>query len=294
MIAFESRLLISSAIKTRCTRFAINSRRGFGMDVSVSETFQLGGYVNWKSAAVAAGPNGGSWQADGWGGGVTADYWTRNFCVQAALGMTGFSGESRREVQRQGALLDGGTAKGTRSAGSMLGAVRIGAPMELGATYLEPQFTATWSGNQQHRFIESGADAMVNLTYESYSTNYLQTALGVKAAWPLKRGETALFTPSLRAAWLADWDLSNGPRRMGLSFTGKGYEVASNPDSSHAMGALLEAGLDYSVAQLEGASVKAYLRRGAELWGGNRGAQWRASGGVRSVLSARFVVFSLR
>ena len=67
---------------------------------------------------------------------------------------------------------------------------------------------------------------------------------------------------------------------MGLSFTGKGYEVASNPDSSHAMGALLEAGLDYSVAQLEGASVKAYLRRGAELWGGNRGAQWRASGGV--------------
>ena len=52
---------------------------------------------------------------------------------------------------------------------------------------------------------------------------------------------------------------------MGLSFTGKGYEVASNPDSSHAMGALLEAGLDYSVAQLEGASVKAYLRRGAEL-----------------------------
>ena len=265
------------------TPFAINSGGGvLGMDVSVSETFQLGGYVNYGNLQLwQQGQSGsGSWQADGWGGGVTADYWTRNFYVQAALGMTGFSGESRREVQRQGALLDGGTAKGTRSAGSMLGAVRIGAPMELGATYLEPQFTATWSGNQQHRFIESGADAMVNLTYESYSTNYLQTALGVKAAWPLKRGETALFTPSLRAAWLADWDLSNGPRRMGLSFTGKGYEVASNPDSSHAMGALLEAGLDYSVAQLEGASVKAYLRGGAELWGGNRGAQWRASGGV--------------
>jgi len=265
------------------TPFAINSGGGVvGVDVSVSETFQLGGYVNYGNLQLwQQGQSGsGSWQADGWGGGVMADYWTRNFYVQAALGMTGFSGESRREVQRQGALLDGGTAKGTRTAGSMLGAVRIGAPMALGATYLEPQFTATWSGNQQHRFSESGADALVNLTYESYSTNYMQTALGVKAAWPLKRGETALFTPSLRAAWLADWDLSNGPQRMGLSFTGKGYEVASNPDSSHAMGALLEAGLDYSVAQLEGASVKAYLRGGAELWGGNRGAQWRASGGV--------------
>ena len=88
------------------------------MDVSVSETFQLGGYVNygnlqlWQQGQSCSG----SWQADGWGGGVTADYRTRNFYVQAALGMTGFSGESRREVQRQGALLDGGTAKGTRSA----------------------------------------------------------------------------------------------------------------------------------------------------------------------------------
>ena len=59
---------------------------------------------------------------------------------------------------------------------------------------------------------------------------------------------------------------------MGLSFTGKGYEVASNPDSSHAMGALLEKRLDNSVAQLEGESVKAKLRRGAEVSGGNRGA----------------------
>ena len=46
------------------------------------------------------------------------------------------------------------------------------------------------------------------------------------------------------------------------------------------VGALIEAGLDYSLLNLEGTTVKGYLRGGAEVWGGNRGTNWRASGGV--------------
>lgn len=263
------------------TPFDANAGGGVvGVDVSVSESFQVGAYANygnlqlWESGDAGSG----SWDADGWGGGVTADYWTRNFYVQGLLGGSAFSGENKRAVKQQYELIDAGTARGTRSASTMVGAVRVGAPHQVGTTMIEPQFSATWTGNQQHRFSESGANDLVNLTYKSRTTNYLQTALGVKFAWPQKRGETGLLTPSMKVAWLGDWDLGNGAQRMGLSFTDKGYAVASNQENEY--GALLEAGLDYSVLKLESTSVKAYVRGGAEVWGGERGTQWRASGGV--------------
>ncbi|MFL2516902.1 MAG: hypothetical protein ACJ0GX_10100 [Parasynechococcus sp.] len=45
-------------------------------------------------------------------------------------------------------------------------------------------------------------------------------------------------------------------------------------------GALIEAGLDYTIQNFNRTSVKVYARGGAEVWGGDRGTTWRGSGGV--------------
>ena len=196
--------------------------------------------------------------------------------MQGLLGASGISGEQKRKI-KYGDFFDE-TAEGDKSADSMLGALRIGAPFQSGNTYFEPQFTATWTGNDEKRFSESTDDDRLGLTYKSRQTNHLQTALGMKVAWPMMTGTTGLLTPSVKVAWLGDWDQGNEDQKIGLDFTSKGYAVSSNQDDVH--GALLEAGVDYSVAKVEGTTVKAYLRGGAEVWGGERGTQWRASGGV--------------
>lgn len=253
-----------------------------GADVSLSESFQLGAYANygdinlWQTSGVEG--LGGGWNADGWGGGVTADYWTNNFYVQGLLGASGFSGEQKRSIRGYGVLFDDDTASGEKSATTTVGALRVGAPFQSGSTYIEPQFTATWTGNSENRFSESTEDDRLGLTYKSRNTNYLQTALGMKLAWPMKTGTTGLFTPSVRVAWLGDWNQNNEDQRIGFDFTDQTYSVESNQEDVN--GALIEAGLDYNVAKLEGTTVKAYVRGGAEVWGGNRGTQWRASGGV--------------
>ena len=253
-----------------------------GVDVSLSESFQLGAYANYGNINLSQRNGvqdlGGGWNADGWGGGVTADYWTNNFYVQGLLGATGFSGEQRRNIEGYGTLFDAETAKGDKNANTMVGALRVGAPFQSGSTYIEPQFTATWSGNNENRFSESADDDRLGLNYKSRSTNYLQTALGVKFAWPIKTGETGLFTPSVKLAWLGDWNQGNEDQTIGFDFSNKTYSVGSNQEDVN--GALIEAGVDYNVAKIEGTTVKGYLRGGAELWGGNRGTNWRASGGV--------------
>ena len=253
-----------------------------GVDVSVSEAFQLGAYANygnanlWQRSGVKG--LGGSWESDGWGGGVTADYWTNNFYVQGLTGGTGFSGEQKRSINGYGSYYENQTASGEKSATSMVGALRLGAPFQSGSTYFEPQFTATWTGNSENRFSESANDDRLGLTYKSRNTNYLQTALGMKFAWPMKTGDTGLFTPSVKLAWLGDWNMGNEDQTIGFDFTDRTVSVGSNQENVN--GALIEAGLDYNVAKVEGTSVKAYLRGGAEVWGGNRGTQWRASGGM--------------
>jgi hypothetical protein len=268
---------------TLFNHYSISSGGGVvGVDVSLSESFQIGAYANygninlWQRNGVEG--LSGSWEADGWGGGVTADYWTNNFYVQGLIGGTGFSGEQKRAVKGYANYFDDETASGEKSAGSMVGALRVGAPFQSGSTYFEPQFTATWTGNSENRFSESADDDRLGLTYKSRNTNYLQTALGMKLAWPIKTGTTGLLTPSVKVAWLGDWNQNNADQRIGFDFTDKTYSVSSNQEDVN--GALLEAGLDYSVAQVEGTTVKAYVRGGAEMWGGSRGTQWRASGGV--------------
>ena len=263
--------------------YSISSGGGVvGVDVSVSESVQIGAYANygninlWQRNGVEG--LSGSWEADGWGGGVTADYWTNNFYVQGLIGGTGFSGQKKRSIKGYGAFFDDQTASGEKSATSVVGALRLGAPFQSGSTYFEPQFTATWTGNNENRFSESTSDDQLALTYKSRTTNYLQTALGMKVAWPMKTGTTGLLTPSVKVAWLGDWDMGNEDQKIGFDFTNKGYAVSSNQENVN--GALIEAGLDYSVVKLEGTTVKAYLRGGAEVWGGERGTQWRASGGV--------------
>ncbi len=253
-----------------------------GVDVSVSESFQLGAYANYGNINLSQRNGvydmGGGWNADGWGGGITADYWSNNFYVQGLLGATGFSGEQRRNIDGYGTLFDDETATGEKSATSMVGALRVGAPFQSGNTYIEPQLTATWTGNNENSFSESTDDDRLGLNYKSRNTNYLQTELGVKFAWPIKTGDTGLFTPSVKLAWLGDWNQGNGDQTIGLDFSNKTYDVGSNQEDVN--GALIEAGIDYNVAKIEGTTVKGYLRGGAELWGGNRGTNWRASGGV--------------
>lgn len=153
-----------------------------GADVALSDAFQIGAYANYGDVNLwhgsGAGEQGGSWLADGWGGGVTADYWTENFYVQGLFGASGFSGEQKRTI-KYGDFFDG-TAEGDKSADSMLAALRIGAPFQSGNTYFEPQFTATWTwtGNDEKRFSEFTDDDRLGLIYKSRQTNYLQTALG--------------------------------------------------------------------------------------------------------------------
>ena len=84
--------------------------------------------------------------------------------------------------------------------------------------------------------------------------------------------------PTLRVAWLGDWDTGNGDQTIGYSFTNKTVDFMS--DQSNENGALIEAGLDYTIAHLNATSFKVYAKGGAEIWGGDRGTNWRASGGV--------------
>ena len=142
---------------------------------------------------------------------------------------------------------------------------------------MEPQFTAAWTQNQESGFSESGADQL-NLRYGSRTTNFLQTELGMKFALPIKSGERAEWVPNLRVAWLGDWDQNNGGQMIGYRFTDKDVDVPSDEVDNN--GVLIEGGIDYTMANINSGSWKLYVRGGAEVWGGDRGTDWRASGGV--------------
>jgi hypothetical protein len=250
-----------------------------GADVSLSDSFQLGFYANYGNLNVnqLGDTGGGSWNPNGWGGGITADYWTNNFYVQGLLGASAFSGTQNRGIL---SIADGwgdDTATANKSSTSMLGALRIGAPFQAGSLYLEPQLSATWSNNNESSFSESGVRKELRLAYGSRTTNYLQTALGIKLAYPINSGDRGQWVPNLKLAWLGDWDTGNGSQSIGYSFTNR--SVAFNSNQSNQNGALIEAGLDYTIANINSTSFKVYAKGGAEIWGGDRGTTWRTSGG---------------
>jgi len=260
--------------------YYVNSVGGVvGVDVSLSESFQIGGFVNYGSINLIqqnAYAGGGSWNSDGWGGGVRADYWTNNFYLQGLFSATGFSGNHKRDIIAITADYGDETASGNKSATSYGLAFRVGAPLEVGAVLIEPQFTTTWSFNNESRFTESGS-AQLNLTYNDRSTTYVQTDLAVKFAYPFDVGETSELVPSLRVGWLGDWSGNLSDQSIGYQFGDEDVSVKSaNKDTN---GLLLEAGLDYTIANINSSSYKVYVRGGIEAWDGSRGTDYRASGG---------------
>ena len=253
-----------------------------GVDVALSDTFQIGAYANYGDLNVhqrSGDTGGGSWNPDGWGGGLTAQYSTRNFYAQGLLGASEFSGDQSRNILQITSDLGGNTAKGDKTVTSYLGALRVGAPFKTGGVVLEPQGQVVWSQNDEHGFSENhGTEKDLRLKYKSRSTNFVETQLGLKLSVPIRTGERALLVPSVRAAWLADWDMGNEAQEIGYKFTNK--TVAFDSELETQNGVLIEAGLDYTIQNNNSTAWKIYGRGGVELWDSDRGATWRASGGV--------------
>ena len=254
----------------------------FGVDVALSETFQIGAYANYGDLDVhhrSGDTGGGSWNPEGWGGGLTAQYSTRNFYLQGLLGASEFSGDQSRNILQTTSDLGGNTAKGDKSVTSYLGALRVGAPFKTGGVVLEPQGQVVWTRNHEQGFSESrGTEKNLRLKYKSRTTNFAETELGMKLSVPIRTGERALFVPSVRVAWLADWNQANEGQEIGYKFTKKTVNFDSQLGTEN--GALIEAGLDYTVQNFNHVSVKLYGRGGMEFWANDRGTTWRASGGV--------------
>ena len=255
-----------------------------GVDTSLSENVQLGIFGNYGNINLTqfAGRDtgGGSWNPNGYGGGVMASYWADNFYVQGAFGATAFSGDNKRQV-KIGTIVNE-TYTATKNTTSYMGTVRVGAPFTWGSAILEPQATAIWNGNEDAAYTESGRYRAFALKLNSYSDNFLRTALGAKLAWPIKQGERKLIVPNIKVAWLADWDTNNGAVKFKRAHTRTGRkartaEIPSNQETQY--GVLLEGGVDYAIAQGPSTAWKLYAKGGAKLWV-NKAADWRTSGGI--------------
>ena len=281
--------------------FSVNTGGlSIGADKSIAKDIQLGVYANYGHLSISQGgfTGGGKWNPNGWGGGITADYWKENFYVQGIFGASGFSGTQSRGILFIADGYGGNSATGEKSASSILGALRVGAPLQSGSVYLEPRLTASWSNNHESQFNESGVPSALQLNYGSYSSNFLQTALGLKVAIPIDSGKQAQWVPNFRLAWLADWNLNNGAQTLGYTFTNRTVKINPASRTSTAdSGLLVEAGVDYTIANINSSSIKIYALGGAEFWGertptttlarnasaarnlGNGWTTWRASGG---------------
>ena len=255
-----------------------------GVDTSLSENVQLGIFGNYGNIKLTqfAGRDtgGGSWNPNGYGGGVMASYWADNFYVQGAFGATAFSGDNKRQV-KIGTIVNE-TYTATKNTTSYMGTVRVGAPFTWGSAILEPQATAIWNGNEDAAYTESGRYRGFALKLNSYSDNFLRTALGAKLAWPIKQGERKLIVPNIKVAWLADWDTNNGAVKFKRAHTRTGRkartaEIPSNQETQY--GVLLEGGVDYAISQGPTTAWKLYAKGGAKLWV-NKAADWRTSGGI--------------
>ena len=67
----------------------------------------------------------------------------------------------------------------------------------------------------------------------------------------------------VRAAWFADWNRENEWRLIGYKFTKKTATFDSQLGNEN--GALIEAGLDYTIQNFNSTLVKVYARVGMEL-----------------------------
>ena len=185
-----------------------------------------------STSAVRRGDTGGgSWNPNGYGGGhgeLLGRQLLRARCLWC------HAGQSRHRE----------TYTATKDTTSYMGTVRVGAPFAWGGLILEPQATAIWNGNEDASYTESGKYRAFALKLNSYSDNFLRTALGAKLAWPIKQGERKLIVPNIKAAWLADWDTNNGAVKFNAPYTRRGRkartaEIPSNQETQY--GVLLKA-----------------------------------------------------
>ena len=246
-----------------------NGGVAFGFDVDLSETFRLGLYGNYSTAETSS--DLGSWNPSGWGGGITADWWTESFYVQGLVGGTSFYGSHERK-------LNGENARGDRAGNSWNAAVRLGAPIDAGSIYLEPQAQLNWMGANFDSFRESGASQDQQLRYSSSSADSIGSELALKIGLPIRSNERSLFLPSLRLGWIANWGQNNSTQTV--RYVDNGEKYSYRVDTGDANGLLLEAGLDYTTFNFSDTSVGVFVRGGPVFWSGDLGTGWRAWGGL--------------
>ena len=241
----------------------------FGFDVDLSDSFSLGLYGNYGSTNTNS--SRGSWSPNGWGGGVTADWWTDNFYVQGLLGGTSFSGRQERK-------LNGSNASGERSGNAWNAAVRLGAPIDAGDIYLEPQAQFSWSSATFDSFSESGVSRDERLRFSGSNADLFGSELAIKIGVPLRSDERSLFLPSLRLGWIANWGQDNGNQTVRFIESGDSFSYDMSTESTN--GLLVEAGLEYTTFNFSDSSVGVFVRGGPVFWGSDLGTSWRAWGGL--------------
>lgn len=252
-----------------------------GIDTSITENIQLGFFGNYGNISLQQFSGdytgGGSWNPEGWGGGISASYWTESFYIQGLFGATSFSGTNIREVKIPRIINE--NYRATKNTTSYMGAIRIGTPLTSGRTIIEPQFTAIWNGIQNSEFTESGRFDSLALKTNSYYEQFLQTALGAKLSWPIPQKNGNLFTPTVRVAWLADWNTGNGDVSFELANSKNSVKAKIPSNQTNENGVLLEGGIDYAIFNGPTSGWKLYFKGGAKIWA-NKSTDWRTSGGL--------------
>ena len=262
----------SSSNGTTGRRYADFDNAGaqLGFDIPLSDTTRIGLFGTY---AVMNGQDGGRgrWDADGWGGGAYAEYWSKDIVVRGMVSAGGYDGEHRRSV-------NGETAKGDRSGNSWTGVVSVAAPLESGDWLIEPQALVSYTNTSLDRFSEHGADREDRLRFHAMEVDQVGTELSLKFAHPIRDGERSLFLPSLRVGWAADWGISGDQQKVTFLESGKSQRWDVNGSDDHA--ALIELGLDYTTYNVNDTSMGVYARGGALIWGGDRGTSWQVQGGL--------------
>ena len=190
-----------------------NGGAQLGVDIPLSDTSRIGLFGTY---AVINGRDGGrgSWDADGWGGGAYAEYWSESLVLRGMISAGGYDGEHRRSI-------NGETAKGDRSGNSWTGVVSVAAPLESGDWLIEPQAQISYTNTSLDKFSEHGADREDQLKYHAMEVDQLDSEISLKFAHPIRDGERSLFLPSLRLGWAADWGISGGDQKVTFRESGK-------------------------------------------------------------------------
>ena len=134
---------------------------------------------------------------------------------------------------------DGGGKLSVATRMSTQGALRAGAPMQVGSFYLEPQAQATWSGNQEDSFSEGG-NTNFKLEYKSRETNFLQTELGIKALIQSLWGKLSSLSRAL-GGMVGRLNMDNEGQKIGYRFSNKTIDLESTHQDQN--GALLKVAL---------------------------------------------------